>query len=235
MSTPNTPAGDAAGTAAKTASAPGPAAAPRRARRAPAPGDRQRDATRTRQRILDAALAEFADKGYAGARVREIAQRAGVNTQLISYYFGGKDGLYNELVASWNQQQGAIEQENVSFADLAVGYVHAFAARPELLRMFAWEGLAPHADRPPDDTWRDQGEPPELTDLRRRQASGEIAADLDPAFLLVFLSGAAMATVTIPQQIERLCGIRADSEEYTTRAAEQVRLLIAHFAGPGEQ
>ena len=35
-------------------------------RRAPEPGDRQRDAERTRQRIVDAALAEFAEKGYAG-------------------------------------------------------------------------------------------------------------------------------------------------------------------------
>lgn len=74
-----------------------------------------------------------------------------------------------------------------------------------------------------------------MPNLRRRQASGEIAADLDPAFLLVFLSGAAMATVTISQQIERLCGIRADSEEYATRAADQVRLLIAHLAGPGAE
>ncbi len=43
------------------------------------PKARLRDAERTRQRILDAALSEFSEKGFAGARVRGIAERAGVN------------------------------------------------------------------------------------------------------------------------------------------------------------
>ena len=116
-----------------------PAQVPRRLRRAPDPGERLRDYNRTRQRILDGALAEFADKGYAGARVREIARRAGVNTQLISYYFGGKEGLYNELIATWHRQEALMAQEDASFADGIVGYLRAFAARPELLRMFAWK------------------------------------------------------------------------------------------------
>jgi len=208
-----------------------PTQVPRRARRAPEPGERLRDHTRTRQRILDAALAEFADKGYAGARVREIAQRAGLNTQLISYYFGGKEGLYNELMATWHRQEALMAQEDASFADSIAGYLRAFAARPELLRMFAWEGLTRQSGPRPPDTEPGQGEEPEVTDIRRRQAAGEIADDLDPAFLLVFLMGAAMAVVTIPEQIERLCGVRVDSEEFASRADRQVRLILAHLAG----
>ena len=38
-------------------------------------------------------IAEFSAKGFAGARVSEIAARAGVNQQLIAYYFDGKQGL----------------------------------------------------------------------------------------------------------------------------------------------
>jgi TetR/AcrR family transcriptional regulator len=208
-----------------------PAQVPRRPRRAPDPGERLRDYNRTRQRILDAALAEFADKGYAGARVREIAQRAGVNTQLISYYFGGKEGLYNELMATWHRQEALMAQEDASFADGIVGYLRAFAARPELLRMFAWEGLTRQSGPRPPDTEPGAGEAPEVTDVRRRQAAGEIAEDLDPAFLLIFLMGAAMATVTIPEQIERLCGVRVDSEEFVSRSDRQLRLILAHLAG----
>jgi len=74
----------------------GPAAG--RPRRAPAAADRRRDPERTRAALLDAALQEFAAKGRAGARVSEIAARAGVDKQLISYYFGGKDGLLEALV-----------------------------------------------------------------------------------------------------------------------------------------
>src|SRR5438270_8408250 len=48
----------------------------------------------TRQEILNAALREFAQEGLAGARTDAIARAAGVNKALISYYFGGKSGLY---------------------------------------------------------------------------------------------------------------------------------------------
>ena len=70
-------------------------------RRAPADTDRIRNPERTKQRLLEAAFDEFAERGYAGARVSSIAERAGVNKQLISYYFGGKEGLHRELLRRW--------------------------------------------------------------------------------------------------------------------------------------
>lgn len=50
-------------------------------------------------RILDAALEEFAAEGPGGARTRRIAQRAGVNKQLIHYYFRTKSALYDAVLA----------------------------------------------------------------------------------------------------------------------------------------
>src|SRR5580698_3015488 len=83
---------------------------PRGARRSPDPSERLRDAERSRQRIVDAAMREFSEKGFAGARVRAIAQRAGVNPQLISYYFGGKEGLYDEIMRRWHEQEACLER-----------------------------------------------------------------------------------------------------------------------------
>lgn len=48
----------------------------------------------TRQRILDAALTEFAANGLAGARVDEIAARAGANKRMLYAYFGSKEDLW---------------------------------------------------------------------------------------------------------------------------------------------
>ena len=48
----------------------------------------------TRQRILDAALREFSQKGLAGARTEAIAAAAGVNKALLYYYFNSKESLY---------------------------------------------------------------------------------------------------------------------------------------------
>ena len=55
---------------------------------------RTRDADRTQQLILDAAVAEFSTSGLGGARMESIAARAGVNKRLIYYYFGNKDDLF---------------------------------------------------------------------------------------------------------------------------------------------
>src|SRR5580700_8762967 len=61
---------------------------------APTAPERQRDAERTRQEILDVAISEFARNGYSGARVDEIAARTRTTKRMIYYYFGGKEQLY---------------------------------------------------------------------------------------------------------------------------------------------
>jgi TetR/AcrR family transcriptional regulator len=55
---------------------------------------KRRDPVATRNKLLAAARHEFAKRGLAGARVDEIAARAGVNKQLVYHYFGDKDALY---------------------------------------------------------------------------------------------------------------------------------------------
>ncbi|MFC5922975.1 TetR/AcrR family transcriptional regulator [Micromonospora vulcania] len=59
----------------------------------PAPR-RRRDATETRQLLLDAARHRFASDGYAATTVRDIADDAGVNVALINRYFASKEGLF---------------------------------------------------------------------------------------------------------------------------------------------
>jgi len=54
----------------------------------------RRDPAATQRKLLTADRREFAQNGLAGARVDEIAARAGVNKQLVYHYFGDKDALY---------------------------------------------------------------------------------------------------------------------------------------------
>lgn len=66
---------------------------------APAPDDsgtrrHPRRPDLSRARILDAAVAEFAASGLAGARVDAIAERAEINKRMIYHYFGNKEALY---------------------------------------------------------------------------------------------------------------------------------------------
>ena len=74
----------------------------------------------TRLRLLDAGLAVFSEVGYHGATIREIAGRAGTNIAAISYHFGGKDGLYAEVVhAAFAEAAGeaAVEAKSSTDAD----------------------------------------------------------------------------------------------------------------------
>jgi AcrR family transcriptional regulator len=61
-------------------------------------GPRIRDAERCRAALLAAATEVFARRGYEGARVHEIARLAKANKAMISYHFGGKRRLYEDVV-----------------------------------------------------------------------------------------------------------------------------------------
>jgi len=64
-------------------------------------------------RIVAAAREEFSKRGYAGARVEQIAERAGVNKQLLFYYYHSKRGLFQAVLS-----QAAAELEG-ALASLA--------------------------------------------------------------------------------------------------------------------
>ena len=59
-----------------------------------------RDPERTSASILAAAVKEFTEKGYSGARIDSIAARAGANKRMIYHYFGDKEALYLAVLES---------------------------------------------------------------------------------------------------------------------------------------
>jgi len=67
--------------------------------------------TSNQEKILDAASREFADNGFAGARVDEIARRAGINKAMLYYHFGDKQALYREvLIRNFSRIERALEK-----------------------------------------------------------------------------------------------------------------------------
>ncbi|HEY8333058.1 MAG TPA: TetR/AcrR family transcriptional regulator [Tardiphaga sp.] len=86
--------------------------------RSTAPVTRKRDPVATRQKLLVAARQEFAQSGLAGARVDEIAARAGVNKQLVYHYFGDKDALYL-AVLEWVYEEIRAQERQLNLTGLA--------------------------------------------------------------------------------------------------------------------
>ncbi len=63
-------------------------------------GSGSRNPERTSASILAAAVKEFTEKGYSGARIDSIAARAGANKRMIYHYFGDKEALYLAVLES---------------------------------------------------------------------------------------------------------------------------------------
>jgi len=63
--------------------------------------------------ILEAATKEFADKGYAGARMDEIARQAKINKAMIYYHIGDKEALYNTVLSSRFGNMAAAMGKNI--------------------------------------------------------------------------------------------------------------------------
>jgi len=122
------------------------------------PGSRRgrtHDAEGTREAILDAAEAVFAEHGFDGARIDAIAALAGYNKSLIFQYFSDKLGLYAEVIRraddqTREMQNGALaslnaedaitpEQLRSLFASYFGWYFDYLVQHPHIMRIFMWE------------------------------------------------------------------------------------------------
>lgn len=207
-----------------------------RPRRSPSGDERKRDAERTRERILEAALTEFGEHGFAGARTSAIAARAGVNQQLISYYFDGKEGLFRALQRRWQSTSGAAAPD-VPMADVVTGFFRLGTTQRSWTRMLAWEGLADTGAADADAEGEQEAGAyfaAMVEDVRRRQQAGEIADDLDPAYVLLTLFGATLAPMVVPQVVRRVTGLEAESPEFLDTYADQLRKIMARLSGQSD-
>lgn len=103
------------------------------------------DTERTRRRLLDAATAEFAEHGLAGARIDRIAQAAGVNKERIYQYFGKKDDLFAAVLDA----RLRASMDDVPMTGVGADAVGDYAGRlfdhhladGVIPRLVFWEGL----------------------------------------------------------------------------------------------
>jgi TetR/AcrR family transcriptional regulator len=105
-----------------------------------------------RANLIATAIPLFAAKGLNGVSVRELATAAGVNLSMISYYFGGKEGLYAAVLTEQFavlEKIGEIEQMEIDTLQKFELYVRATVSRyrksPYLLRFYTSELTNPTA------------------------------------------------------------------------------------------
>ncbi|MFF7888821.1 TetR family transcriptional regulator [Streptomyces sp. NPDC020794] len=164
-----------------------------------------RDSSATKARLLDAAFAEFAAYGIAGARVDRIAEAAGANKRLIYAYFGNKEQLFDEVLR--RAMTAGAESVPFDVEDLP-GYAGAIfdhlVARPDLMRLRLWKLL----ERPSATGLEPDAFGRKATEVADAQQRGELAPGMEPADLLIMVLAAAQAWFwaaedVSPQEVSR--------------------------------
>ncbi len=152
----------------------------------------------TKTRILDAATAEFAAHGLAGARVDRLADRAGVNKQLIYAYFSSKEGLFDAtLQLHIDLLLDAVPFDPYDLPGYAVALFDFATTHLELLRLLRWHTL----ERPGELARFEQtigSTQRKVTALAEAQAAGKVDATLPPAELLAVVISIAQ-TIDDPE------------------------------------
>jgi len=193
-------------------------------------GDASSEAT-TRSRILQTAIEEFADKGFAAVRIDEIAAAAGANKQLIYYYFRSKAELYDaalehmveQTTKMWDSLDSAPSLEAALWR---MGEWDEFNARWR--RLLAWEGLE-YAKRDGVITMeetRTASWSRWVAIVRKAQQRGEIAADLDIEMFALCLIALSGIPESLPHVVKMVTGAEPGSSEFKDRHAAFVRVLL---------
>ncbi|MEM9066936.1 MAG: TetR family transcriptional regulator [Myxococcota bacterium] len=115
--------------------------------------DRRRDPEGVRARALEAAIEEFAERGFETGSLRAIARRAGLSQPLISYHFGSKEELWKEVkreVVRRANERLLLEIKRAKGEDPVLSLMRAFfdfaEAEPLARRIGMWAELAGDTD-----------------------------------------------------------------------------------------
>ncbi len=103
---------------------------------------RSRDPETKRRLLFEAALAEFAEYGVAGARIDRLAKRAGISAGLVYSFYDNKDGLFEavfDLIVE--QTVSAVPIDADDLGEYAGRLYDAGTANPDVLRLVSWYQL----------------------------------------------------------------------------------------------
>jgi TetR/AcrR family transcriptional regulator len=181
-----------------------------------------------RAKVLQAAIEEFADHGLSGARVDRIAQRAGANKQLIYYYFGDKDGLFDAAVRKMIDQFREVRAHiPVELADRPAAYFKSFAEDQKFLRILQWEALAIGEGDAVEEESRAAYSRSGVTVLKAEQKAGKIPADLDAAQLFLSFQALAAHPFAFPQMTRFITGRNASDPVFQRERIKFLKRLGA--------
>lgn len=200
------------------------------------PALRDREGEVVRDRLLEAATALTIERGFDAAGIREIAERAGVSSGMIAYYFGSRRGLYeamferavDSLSSNLAMELDALPPDGDPIETLIRAHTTAIAAEPWILQLIAREVLAREGSL--REHFKKHVGPKPLGLVRRAVTDairrGALRSDLDPTLTLFTL----LSLTAFPYLIGSVLGDQLDIElddTFRERMVEHNLALIA--------
>jgi TetR/AcrR family transcriptional regulator len=197
-----------------------------------------RNPERTRERILSAALKEFAAHGFAGARVDAIAHRADINKRMLYHYFGDKEDLFKAVLRrkiaernAWAEASSGEPVETLPF------WFEAACKDTDWVRMLEWEALQGAGKKLIDARQRRRAVTRALERIRRRQARGQISAEHDPRHVMLAMRSLTMFPAAFPQLTELIMGRPVSDPHFQRERMDFLKKFAVAFqpARPGHK
>lgn len=188
---------------------------------------------RTRADILAVATSEFADKGFSGARIDEIAERTDTSKRMIYYHFGSKEGLYRSVL------EAAYSGIRTTEAVAEIGDLPALEAlaklteitfnyhlgHPEFVRLVMNENIQRGTVIASLDSTRSRNDSVVAMLgrlIERGVAEGVFRAGIDPLDLHMTMSSMAFYNISNRYTLGKIFGIDMDCPETIARRRQSV-------------
>jgi TetR/AcrR family transcriptional regulator len=207
---------------------------------------RTRNRERTRGSIVAAARAEFASRGYSGARMEQIAQRAGVKKELIYHYFRSKEALFEEVRTSQLADaeadhalpQSPLADRTQDASSLFAWRFNRMLGDLEWIKLLTWEAVQTDVAPPPNEEGRRATIRKSIAAIKAAQKDGLLPADFDARFLQLSMFALATYPLAFAQITAMTTGMAASDKRFQkawTGFLQQLgeRLLSPTAARPG--
>lgn len=182
--------------------------------------------------ILDAALKEFAARGFAGARVDVIARRADINKRMLYHYFQDKNGLFKAVlrhkIAERKNEVAAKGPGLDVDANLPVWF-RQNCQDADWVRLLAWESLQTVGGKIMDEAERRKVTRRGLERIQQAQTDGRMRSDVSAKHIQLAKISLAMFPMALPQIARLVLGASPHDPKFQREYARFLELIREIF------
>ena len=186
--------------------------------------------TATRNAILEAAVEEFIERGFAGVRMEHVAKRAGYNKALVYRWFTDRETLFREaLKRRFSQRAGILDKLPQTLPEIFRWWSQQAASDPNFMRMILREALELREKEPVHAEFRREYYRRQIEILKSFQMKKRIGAEFDPEMLFLALLSVVTLTSVLPQIVQLATGLRPEDKKFQRRWKAFLDTFAAHL------